>query len=82
LNENTVWLNKDFMKSKMQYLKKEDGSFALLPKQNVDFGGGLERLAAATDDEPDIFKTDIFPFKSNIHLLPGAGPVHFKLHIQ
>ncbi|HEY4514356.1 MAG TPA: alanine--tRNA ligase-related protein [Candidatus Paceibacterota bacterium] len=44
----------------MQYLKKEDGSFALLPKQNVDFGGGLERMAAASNNDPDIFNTDAF----------------------
>jgi alanyl-tRNA synthetase len=41
----------------MQYLKKEDGTFSLLPKQNVDFGGGLERIAAASNNEPDVFKT-------------------------
>ena len=44
----------------MQYIKREDGSFALLPKQNVDFGGGLERLAAATAKNPDVFATDAF----------------------
>ena len=27
----------------MQFVKNEDGSFSNLPKQNVDFGGGLER---------------------------------------
>lgn len=44
----------------MQYIKKEDGTFALLPKQNVDFGGGLERIAAAHLGDADVFKTDIF----------------------
>ncbi len=44
----------------MQYIKKEDGSFGLLPKQNVDFGGGLERIAAASNENPDVFRTDIF----------------------
>lgn len=39
----------------MQYIKKEDGSFGLLPKQNVDFGGGLERIAAVSENSPDIF---------------------------
>lgn len=42
----------------MQYVKKDDGSFGLLPKQNVDFGGGLERIAAASRNEPDIFKVN------------------------
>jgi alanyl-tRNA synthetase len=44
----------------MQYLKKEDGSFALLPKRNVDFGGGLERIAAAAMGSQDIFAIDLF----------------------
>lgn len=44
----------------MQYIKKPDGSFALLPKQNVDFGGGLERIAAAARGNPDVFQIDVF----------------------
>ena len=44
----------------MQYIKKPDGSFALLPKQNVDFGGGLERITAASIGDPDVFATDAF----------------------
>ena len=44
----------------MQYVRRDDGSFALLPKANVDFGGGLERIAAASNDDPDVFKTDVF----------------------
>ena len=44
----------------MQYQKQSDGTFKELPQKNVDFGGGLERLAAATQDEPDIFKIDLY----------------------
>jgi alanyl-tRNA synthetase len=44
----------------MQFIKQDDGSFSELPKRNVDFGGGLERLTAATRDNPDVFLTDIF----------------------
>lgn len=44
----------------MQYVKQADGSFALLPKANVDFGGGLERITAASEDSPDVFATDAF----------------------
>src|SRR3989344_5397848 len=44
----------------MTYLKQQDGSFAKLPKQNVDFGGGLERLTAAANDNPDVFLIDVF----------------------
>lgn len=44
----------------MQYKKLEDGSFAELPKKNVDFGGGLERILAASNNNPDVFRTDVF----------------------
>lgn len=44
----------------MQFIKQPDGSFRELPKKNVDFGGGLERLTAATRGEPDIFLIDVF----------------------
>ncbi len=44
----------------MQFLKNEDGTFSNLPKQNVDFGGGLERLAFAAINSPDIFDLDVF----------------------
>ncbi len=44
----------------MQYQKNEKGRLAELPKKNVDFGGGLERMAAASQDNPDIFKIDMF----------------------
>ena len=44
----------------MQYIKKPDGSFGLLPKQNVDFGGGLERIAAASNRNADVFQIDAF----------------------
>lgn len=42
----------------MEYIKKEDGSFVQLPQKNVDFGGGLERIAAATNSNSDIFLID------------------------
>lgn len=44
----------------MQYKKNADGSFSLLPKQNVDFGGGLERFIMAMENNPDIFATSLF----------------------
>ncbi|MDZ7726336.1 MAG: alanine--tRNA ligase [Candidatus Campbellbacteria bacterium] len=43
----------------MQYVKKAEGHFEKLPKENVDFGGGLERLTAVTEDFSDIFKIDV-----------------------
>ena len=42
----------------MEYVKTTDG-FEKLPKQNVDFGGGLERIAAAKLNNPDVFKISI-----------------------
>ncbi len=44
----------------MQYKKVSPSTFEPLPKPNVDFGGGLERILAASNDSPDIFKTDLF----------------------
>jgi alanyl-tRNA synthetase len=43
----------------MQYQKMEDGGFKELPQKNVDFGGGLERIAAAKNKDPDVFKIDV-----------------------
>jgi alanyl-tRNA synthetase len=43
----------------MQYVKTDNG-FEPLPKQNVDFGGGLERITAAAQNQRDVFKTDLF----------------------
>lgn len=42
----------------MQYQRTENG-FVELPKQNVDFGGGLERIAAAKIGSPDVFKISV-----------------------
>ncbi|MBU6323216.1 alanine--tRNA ligase [Patescibacteria group bacterium] len=50
----------------MQFIKKSDDSFGELPKRNVDFGGGLERLAAATHGDPDVFLIDVFDAARNV----------------
>jgi len=42
----------------MEYIKTENG-FEKLPAQNVDFGGGLERIAAAALNSPDVYKVDL-----------------------
>jgi alanyl-tRNA synthetase len=44
----------------MQYQKQSDGAFKELPQKNVDFGGGLERIAAAANHDPDVFLTAAF----------------------
>lgn len=41
----------------MEYVKTENG-FAKLPKPNVDFGAGLERMAMAVKNVDDIFLID------------------------
>ena len=43
----------------MQYKRNEDGSFAELKHKNIDFGGGLERIAAAAIDSFDVFETSL-----------------------
>lgn len=39
----------------MEYKKENDGNFKKLAQQNVDFGGGLERIMAAAIGNPDVF---------------------------
>lgn len=43
----------------MQYRRKEDGTFEELAHKNVDFGGGLERIAAAAIGSFDVFKISL-----------------------
>ena len=43
----------------MQYKREQDGSFTELEQKNVDFGGGLERIAAASIDSYDVFKISL-----------------------
>ncbi len=44
----------------MEYLKQPDGSFTPLPRKNIDFGGGLERIAAASEHKADVYMIDVF----------------------
>lgn len=58
----------------MQYVKSPDGTFAELTNKNIDFGGGLERLAAAVNNDSDVFKTDLlWPVITQIHQLSGKA---------
>ena len=43
----------------MQYRRNEDGTFSELEKKNVDFGGGLERIAAAAIGSFDVFRISL-----------------------
>lgn len=55
----------------MEYLRTEKG-FEKLPKQNVDFGGGLERIAAAALDTSDVFKISVmWPIIEKLESLSG-----------
>ncbi|MDH7476393.1 MAG: alanine--tRNA ligase [Microgenomates group bacterium] len=44
----------------MEYKKNPDGSFSPLPKKNVDFGGGLERILAVLNNNPDLFMSELY----------------------
>lgn len=55
----------------MQYRRTEDG-FIPLEKKNVDFGGGLERIAAAAINSPDVFKISLlWPVIEKLEELSG-----------
>lgn len=55
----------------MSYVKTENG-LESLPKQNVDYGGGLERIAAAAIDSPDVFKISLlWPIVQKLEELSG-----------
>jgi alanyl-tRNA synthetase len=52
--------------------KKTKGGFEKLPKPNVDFGGGLERIAAASINSPDVFKISLLkPIVEDLEKLSG-----------
>ncbi len=54
--------------------RKIGGKFEDLPKPNVDFGGGLERIAAAVNNDPDIFKISLIkPMVDELEKLSGKG---------
>ena len=55
----------------MEYIKTVDG-FEHLPKKNVDFGGGLERIAAAAINNPDIYRISVmWPIVEKLEQLSG-----------
>jgi alanyl-tRNA synthetase len=66
----------------MQYIKKPDGSFALLPKQNVDFGGGLERITMAVNNSPDIIAVCHRPILERLEQLSGKKYGEHKEEIR
>jgi len=56
----------------MQYIKTGENTFEELKNKNIDFGGGLERILAAANNEADVFKTDLmWPVVEQIQTLSG-----------
>jgi alanyl-tRNA synthetase len=52
--------------------RKNGGKFEDLPKPNVDFGGGLERIAAASAQNPDVFQISLIkPIIEDLEKLSG-----------
>ncbi|SMY01523.1 alanine--tRNA ligase-related protein [Brevibacterium linens] len=58
----------------MQYQRQPDGTFTQLTHRNVDFGGGLERITAAANDDPDIFQISALrPIIEHLEKLSGRS---------
>ncbi len=58
----------------MQYIKRDDGGFDELPQRNVDFGGGLERIAAAAEGSGDMFRISLlWPIIEHLEELSGKS---------
>ena len=56
----------------MAYRKEAEGKFVPLEKPNIDHGSGLERIAAAANDDPDIFKISLmWPIIEKLEALSG-----------
>jgi alanyl-tRNA synthetase len=55
----------------MEYIKKPDGTFGELPKRNVDFGGGLERIMMAATGRPDIILANHAPIVEYLERASG-----------
>jgi alanyl-tRNA synthetase len=57
----------------MQYKKTATG-FEPLPRQNVDYGGGLARIAAASIDSPDVYRINLlWPIVQRLEELSGRS---------
>ncbi len=67
----------------MQYIKQADGVLKELPKQNVDFGGGLERLLAAVENQQDIFQTNLLsPIIASIESATDKDYKNYNFHMR
>lgn len=58
----------------MAYKKVSDDKFELLEKPNIDHGSGLERIAAAKLNDPDVFKISLmWPIIEKLQDLSGKN---------
>ena len=58
----------------MQYKRNQDGTFSELTKKNIDFGAGLERIAAAAMDSFDVFETSLLkPIITKLEAISGLS---------
>jgi alanyl-tRNA synthetase len=56
----------------MAYRKEAEGKFVPLEKPNIDHGSGLERIAAAALDDPDVFKISLlWPIIEKLESISG-----------
>ena len=57
----------------MEYVRTETG-FEQLPRKNVDYGGGLARIAAASMDSPDVYRINLlWPIIEQLQELSGRS---------
>ena len=67
----------------MEYCRLEDGSFEPLENKNVDFGGGLERIAAAKIGSPDVFKISVMlPIIEKLEQISGKNYEDFTASMR
>lgn len=64
----------------MQYKRNFDGTFSELQHKNVDFGGGLERIAAAAIDSFDVF--EVSPLKPIIDQISALSHQSYQEHTE
>jgi alanyl-tRNA synthetase len=56
----------------MQYKRQDESTFIPLEKQNVDYGGGLERIAAASINSHDVYKISLlWPIIEKLEQISG-----------
>jgi alanyl-tRNA synthetase len=56
----------------MQYKRQDESTFVPLEKQNVDYGGGLERIAAASINSHDVYKISLlWPIIEKLEQISG-----------